>query len=95
MFSRCNPSSLSLSDATGPVAEAARPLAAISEGAGGIVVAVLPSASRVRCMEVGLVPGVYVRVLKTGSVMLLSVNGRKLGISRECLTEILVSTRLP
>lgn len=95
MFHRAQSPRESLSDATSPVCEACRLLAHISEGDGGVITEVLPSVHRVRCMELGLVPGAHVRVLKTGPAMILSVNGSRFGMSRECLRDIVVAMFRP
>ena len=95
MLHRFNPLSSSLSDTTGPAREAPRPLVTVVERDGGTIIELLPSTHRVRCMELGLIPGARVVILKGGPTVLLSVNGHKLALSREFLTGIMITPHVP
>ena len=82
------------SDFIPPPRPLAIPLSKLPQGTLALVCEIIESPSRNRCMEFGFVQGARVRVLQTGNPTLLTLNGSRIALSRECIESILVA-RLP
>lgn len=67
------------------------PLSEVSEGMKAIIVDVADIAHYQRCLELGLVPGVSVRIVKSGDPTILSLQDSRIALSRSFLMRITVA----